>query len=186
MTRPRLRGRRNFDVTGRVFRKPKIPADEQGVRNAIHLVLTPILLFVGWAFLSSALVESAGPSGGIGGMLVAVGGLLTIPLGVAVGWHYRHRSMRHLIVTPVVLFFGWRFFATLHLWATGQLPDRTGIVVLRLSALLIIPLGVAVGWRYRQRSLRVTQRPSCPMRTGPPRSAATLLQSRNSPRPSRT
>ena len=91
MTRPRLRGRRNFDVTGRVFRKPKIPADEQGVRNAIHLVLTPILLFVGWAFLSSALVESAGPSGGIGGMLVAVGGLLTIPLGVAVGWHYRHR-----------------------------------------------------------------------------------------------
>jgi hypothetical protein len=57
------------------------------VRNAIHLVLTPILLFVGWAFLSSGLVESAGPSGGIGGMLVAVGGLLTIPLGVAVGWH---------------------------------------------------------------------------------------------------
>jgi hypothetical protein len=63
--------------------------------------------------------------------------------------------MRHLIVTPVVLFFGWRFFATLRLWATGQLPDAAGIVVLRLSALLIIPLGVAVGWRYRQRSLRV-------------------------------
>lgn len=125
------------------------------MRNAVHLVLTPILLFGGWAFLSSAFVESAGPSGGIGGALIAVGGLLMIPLGVAVGWHYRHRSMRHLIVTPVVLFFGWRFLATLHLWASGQLPDQTGIVVIRLSALLIIPLGVAVGWRYRQRSLRV-------------------------------
>jgi hypothetical protein len=125
------------------------------VRNAIYLALTPILLFVGWAFLSNAFVESAGPSGGVGGVLVAVGGLLMIPLGVAVGWHYRHRSMRHLIVTPVVLFFGWRFFAVLRLWATGQLPDGTGIVVVRLSALLIIPLGVAVGWRYRHRSLRV-------------------------------
>ena len=112
------------------------------MRVAAYLILTPILLFVGWSFVGSAFVESAGPSGGIGGMLVAVGGLLMIPLGVAVGWRYRDRSMGHLIVTPVVLFFGWRFLAVLRLWASGELPDGTGIVVVRLSALLMVPLGV--------------------------------------------
>ena len=125
------------------------------MRVAAYLILTPILLFVGWSFVGSAFVESAGPSGGIGGMLVAVGGLLMIPLGVAVGWRYRDRSMGHLIVTPVVVFFGWRFLAVLRLWASGELPDGTGIVVVRLSALLMVPLGVAVGWRYRHRSLRL-------------------------------
>jgi hypothetical protein len=64
------------------------------VRNAIYLALTPILLFVGWAFLSSAFVESAGPSGGVGGVLVAVDGLLMIPMGVAVGWRYRVQRHR--------------------------------------------------------------------------------------------
>ena len=126
------------------------------MRVAAHLILTPILLFVGWSFLGFALVGSSRLFDGTGGMVVNISALLMIPLGVAFGWRYRHRSMRvaaHLILTPVVLFFGWWFLSVLLLWATRQQSQAYGALgmILGLGSLVMIPLGVAYGWHNRHR-----------------------------------
>jgi len=128
------------------------------VRVAAYLILTPIFLYAGWAFLGFALVGSSGLSDRTGRLLVNISALLMIPLGVAFGWRYRHRSLRvpaHLILTPVVLSLGWWLLCVLLLWATGQQSQVYGTLgtILILGSLLMVPLGVAVGWRrYRARA----------------------------------
>jgi hypothetical protein len=128
---------------------------KRSMRVAAHLILTPILLCVGWSFLGIFLVETSGqPSDGTGAMVVGVSALLMLPLGAAYGWRHRHRSMRvaaHLILTPIALYFGWWFLGGFLLGTSGQPSDETRAMVLSLGSLAMIPLGVAYGWRNRHR-----------------------------------
>jgi hypothetical protein len=127
------------------------------VRTAAYLILTPILLLVGWLTLAGAAVQTTDPSEGTRGLVVAVTSFLMIPLGIAVGWRYRHRSLRlpaQLILTPVVLYFGWWLAWVLLLWSTGQESLVYGPVGIGIGlvSLLTVPLGIAMGWRrYQQR-----------------------------------
>jgi hypothetical protein len=87
-------------------------------------------------------------------MVVGVSALLMLPLGAAYGWPNRHRSIRvaaHLILTPVVLFFGSWFLGGFLLGTGGQPSDGTPAMVLSLGSLLMLPLGAAYGWRNRHR-----------------------------------
>jgi hypothetical protein len=63
------------------------------------------------------------------------------------------RVAAHLILTPVVLFFGWWFLSVLLLWATEQQSQAYGVLgmILGLGSLVMIPLGVAYGWHNRHR-----------------------------------
>ena len=144
-----------------IFRKRKIPADDQGVRAAVYLVLTPFLLCIGWAAFASALVEAAGQSDEIGArILVSASSLLMIPLGVAFGWRHRKRSLglpARLFVTPVLVFLGCWLLVVLLVLVSGQGSWLDGPLgtVLGLTLLLTIPLAVGLAWRFRHLSLRL-------------------------------
>jgi hypothetical protein len=72
-------------------------------------------------------------------------------------WRYRHRSLRlpaHLILTPIVLFFGGILLWALLAWLTGQdwMISGLGGMTATIVAYLMIPVGIGLGWlRYRHR-----------------------------------
>ena len=132
----------------------------RSLRLPARLFLTPILLFCGFWFLVGPLVWGTGKQPrayGTLGTIIALISLLTIPLGVGLAWRYRHRSLRlpaHLILTPIVLFFGGILLWALLAWLTGQdwmITGRGGMTA-TIVAYLLIPVGIALGWlRYRDR-----------------------------------
>jgi hypothetical protein len=131
------------------------------VRAAVYLTLTPFLLLVGWSSLVGGVVEASGLADGTSGkVFISASSLLMIPLGVAFGWRYRHRSLQlpaRLLLTPIVLFSGCMFLAGLLILATGPESRIYGTLgtIVALALLPTVPLGIALGWRYRHRSLRL-------------------------------
>jgi hypothetical protein len=131
------------------------------VRAAAYLVLTPFFLFLGWSTLAGALVAATGQAEATSAkVLVSVSTLLMLPLGAAFGWRHRHRSLRlpaRLILTPILLSYGFWFLVGLIVLAAGQQSraDGTLVTIVALITLLTIPLGIGLAWRYRERSLRL-------------------------------
>jgi hypothetical protein len=131
---------------------------QRSLRLPARLFLTPILLFFGCWFFAGLLVYATGRESRFSGTLgtvVALIFLLMVPLGVGLAWRYRHRSLRlpaHLILTPIILYFGWVLLWALLAWLIGQdwMVSGTGGTTAYIVALLMIPLGIAWGWlRYR-------------------------------------
>ena len=131
---------------------------QRSLRLPARLFLTPILLFFGCWFLTGFVVYAAGQESrfdGPLGTIVALAFLLTVPLGVGFAWRYRNGSLRlpaHLILTPIVLYFGWVVLWALLAWATGQDWMVSGSVgaTAYVVAFLMLPLGIGLGWhRYR-------------------------------------
>ena len=61
------------------------------------------------------------------------------------------RAIAHVILTPILLFIGWTFVGGFFVGLTGQPVDGTGATIVSLFGLLMLPLGVAYGWRNRHR-----------------------------------
>jgi hypothetical protein len=131
------------------------------MRIAAYLTLTPFLLLLGWSTLVGGFVEASGLADGTSGkVFISASSLLMIPLGVAFGWRYRQRSLQlpvRLFLTPIVLFFGCWFLVVLLILATGQESRMYGTLgkIVALVLLPTVPLGIALGWRYGYRSLRL-------------------------------
>ncbi len=61
------------------------------------------------------------------------------------------RAAAHVVLTPIVLYFGWSLLGGFVVGVSGQPLDGAGASVVGLVALLMLPLGVWYGWRNRQR-----------------------------------
>jgi hypothetical protein len=69
----------------------EVRADSFAMRAAAHVVLTPIILYFGWAFLSGLVLGVMNEPLDGPASVVMLGAYAMIPLGIWYGWRNRHR-----------------------------------------------------------------------------------------------